>query len=163
MAFVANRIRCANSLAAWSGVTAISGRLLQAPLLDLSTLDIEQQQKRSASKKAGGSTNNGKDSNPKNLGWKKSGGQECIAGNIIMRQRGTQYHPGVGVGMGRDHTLFALVDGRVNFSRSRQTKRRSISIEPVEPKPEPEHPHVPMHLVRAARQAARLQMRLASA
>lgn len=63
---------------------------------------------------------------------------------------------------GRDHTLFALVNGRVKHSRSRQTKRRSVSIEPVEPKPEAEHPHVPMHLVRAARQAARLQLRMAS-
>ena len=69
-----------------------------------------------AHKKAGGSTRNGRDSNPKYLGVKIYGGQAIEAGNIIIRQRGTQFHPGVGVGLGRDHTLFALVDGKVEFS-----------------------------------------------
>ena len=68
-----------------------------------------------SSKKGVGSTRNGRDSNPKYLGLKKSGGQVVTAGNIIIRQRGTKFHPGVNVGMGRDHTLFAKIDGRVEF------------------------------------------------
>ena len=68
-------------------------------------------------KKGQGSVKNGRDSRSKRLGLKKSGGQAVIAGNIIIRQRGTKVHPGVGVGMGRDHTLFALVDGKVLFDR----------------------------------------------
>ncbi len=68
-----------------------------------------------SSKKGVGSTRNGRDSNPKYLGLKKSGGQVVTAGNIIIRQRGTRFHPGVNVGMGRDHTLFAKIDGRVEF------------------------------------------------
>ncbi len=70
-----------------------------------------------AHKKGQGSVKNGRDSRSKRLGLKKSGGQAVIAGNIIIRQRGTKVHPGVGVGMGRDHTLFALVDGKVLFDR----------------------------------------------
>ena len=68
-----------------------------------------------AHKKAGGSTRNGRDSNPKYLGVKLFGGQVVGAGNIIVRQRGTQFHPGRNVGLGRDHTLFALIDGKVEF------------------------------------------------
>jgi large subunit ribosomal protein L27 len=76
-----------------------------------------------SSKKGVGSTRNGRDSNPKYLGLKKSGGQVVIAGNIIIRQRGTKFHPGVNVGMGRDHTLFAKVDGKVEFvQKNRNTK-----------------------------------------
>ena len=78
-----------------------------------------------AHKKAGGSTRNGRDSNPKYLGVKIYGGQAVEAGNIIVRQRGTKFHAGVGVGLGRDHTLFALVDGEVSYAvkgpRNRQT------------------------------------------
>lgn len=70
-----------------------------------------------AHKKGQGSVKNGRDSNSKRLGVKKYGGQEVIAGNIIIRQRGTKVHPGVNVGMGRDHTLFALTPGRVVFDR----------------------------------------------
>jgi len=70
-----------------------------------------------AHKKGQGSVKNGRDSRAKRLGLKKSGGQAVIAGNILIRQRGTKVHPGVGVGMGRDHTLFALLDGRVMFDR----------------------------------------------
>ena len=66
-------------------------------------------------KKAGGSSRNGRDSQPKMLGVKKAGGQSVIAGNIIVRQRGTQFHPGNNVGIGRDHTIFALRDGVVQF------------------------------------------------
>ena len=76
-----------------------------------------------SSKKGVGSTRNGRDSNPKYLGLKKSGGQVVTAGNIIIRQRGTKFHPGVNVGMGRDHTLFAKVDGKVEFvQKNRNTK-----------------------------------------
>ena len=70
-----------------------------------------------AHKKGQGSVKNGRDSRSKRLGVKKYGGQAVIAGNIIIRQRGTKVHPGVGVGCGRDHTLFALVDGKVMFDR----------------------------------------------
>lgn len=70
-----------------------------------------------AQKKAGGSSRNGRDSAGRRLGVKKFGGQSVIAGNIIIRQRGTKVHPGENVGMGRDHTLFSLVDGRVRFQR----------------------------------------------
>ena len=69
-----------------------------------------------AHKKAGGSTRNGRDSNPKYLGVKRYGGEQVEAGNIIVRQRGTRFHAGENVGLGRDHTLFALVDGTVKFS-----------------------------------------------
>ncbi len=81
-----------------------------------------------AHKKAGGSTRNGRDSNPKYLGVKIYGGQAIGAGNIIVRQRGTQFHPGPGVGLGRDHTLFALVDGKVEFGIKGPKKRRTVSV-----------------------------------
>lgn len=70
-----------------------------------------------AHKKGQGSVKNGRDSRSKRLGVKKFGGQSVVAGNIIIRQRGTKVHPGAGVGCGKDHTLFALVDGKVNFDR----------------------------------------------
>jgi large subunit ribosomal protein L27 len=69
-----------------------------------------------AHKKAGGSSRNGRDSAGRRLGVKKFGGQECVAGNILVRQRGTKFYPGTNVGIGKDHTLFALVDGRVVFA-----------------------------------------------
>ncbi len=72
-----------------------------------------------AHKKAGGSSRNGRDSAGRRLGVKKFGGQECVAGNILVRQRGTKFYPGVNVGMGTDHTLFALVDGRVAFKQGK--------------------------------------------
>ena len=81
-----------------------------------------------AHKKAGGSTRNGRDSNPKYLGVKLFGGLAVEAGNIIVRQRGTQFHPGAGVGLGRDHTLFALVDGKVEFAVKGAAKRRTVSV-----------------------------------
>ena len=80
-----------------------------------------------ATKKAGGSSRNGRDSEGRRLGVKKFGGQVVIPGNIIVRQRGTQYHPGQDVGMGRDHTLFALKEGRVQFSRKAEG-RRYVSV-----------------------------------
>ncbi len=70
-----------------------------------------------AHKKAGGSTRNGRDSEGRRLGLKKSGGQAVIAGNIIVRQRGTKYRPGENVGLGKDHTIFALIEGVVEFTR----------------------------------------------
>ena len=81
-----------------------------------------------AHKKGVGSSRNGRDSNPKYLGVKIYGGQSIEAGNIIIRQRGTQFHPGPGVGLGRDHTLFALVDGTVEFSTKGKEKRRTVSV-----------------------------------
>ncbi len=84
-----------------------------------------------AHKKAGGSTRNGRDSNPKYLGVKVYGGEAINAGNIIIRQRGTQFHPGMGVGLGRDHTLFALVDGVVAFSVKGPQSRRTVSVVPA--------------------------------
>ena len=80
-----------------------------------------------AHKKAAGSSRNGRDSNPKYLGVKRYGGQDILAGGIIIRQRGTRIHPGVNVGVGRDHTLFALADGVVTFEHiNRQKKRVSV-------------------------------------
>lgn len=84
-----------------------------------------------AHKKAGGSTRNGRDSNPKYLGVKLYGGQAVNAGNIIVRQRGTQYHAGKGVGCGRDYTLFALADGVVQFHTGGPYNRRFVSIVPA--------------------------------
>ncbi|MDP1696584.1 MAG: 50S ribosomal protein L27 [Xanthomonadaceae bacterium] len=84
-----------------------------------------------AHKKAGGSTRNGRDSNPKYLGVKMYGGQAINAGNIIVRQRGTQFHPGSNVGLGRDHTLFALTDGVVSFAIKGPNKRRTVSVVPA--------------------------------
>ena len=80
-----------------------------------------------SSKKGVGSSRNGRDSNPKFLGIKKSGGQPVTAGNIIVRQRGTKYKPGLNVGVGRDHTLFAKADGRVEFIK-RSKKGKVINI-----------------------------------
>jgi large subunit ribosomal protein L27 len=84
-----------------------------------------------AHKKAGGSSRNGRDSESKRLGVKRYGGQEVVAGNIIVRQRGTEYHPGDNVGMGKDHTLFAKVNGVVKFEVKGAMRRRTVSIEPV--------------------------------
>jgi large subunit ribosomal protein L27 len=82
-----------------------------------------------AHKKAGGSTRNGRDSNPKYLGVKRYGGESVLAGNIIVRQRGTRFHAGDNVGVGRDHTLFALADGKVKFENKGLPKRKYVSIE----------------------------------
>lgn len=85
-----------------------------------------------AHKKAGGSTRNGRDSNPKYLGVKRYGGQVVNAGEIIIRQRGTKFHPGMHVGIGRDHTLFALKAGVVHFSVKGSLNRRTVSIKLIE-------------------------------
>ncbi len=85
-----------------------------------------------AHKKAGGSSRNGRDSESKRLGVKRYGGQLVPAGNILVRQRGTQFHPGPNVGVGKDYTLFALKDGVVEFSVKGPYKRRTVSIVPLE-------------------------------
>ncbi|MFN3716423.1 MAG: 50S ribosomal protein L27 [Thiobacillus sp.] len=84
-----------------------------------------------AHKKAGGSSRNGRDSESKRLGVKRYGGQVVAAGNILVRQRGTQFHPGDNVGIGKDHTLFAKVDGMVHFEIKGAARRRMVRIEPV--------------------------------
>ncbi|OGT41997.1 MAG: 50S ribosomal protein L27 [Gammaproteobacteria bacterium RIFCSPHIGHO2_12_FULL_37_34] len=85
-----------------------------------------------AHKKAGGSTRNGRDSQPKYLGIKRYGGQVVKAGEIIVRQRGTQFHPGMHVGIGKDHTLYALKAGRVKFGVKGALHKRCVSIDPLE-------------------------------
>lgn len=82
-----------------------------------------------ASKKGAGSTRNGRDSNAQRLGIKVFGGQQVIPGNIIVRQRGTKFYPGLGVGMGKDNTLFALVAGTVDFSEKRNRKHVNVLAE----------------------------------
>ena len=81
-----------------------------------------------AHKKGGGSTRNGRDSKPKMLGVKMFGGQLVAPGAIIVRQRGTQFHPGANVGIGKDHTLFALVDGQVSFAIKGALNRQTVSV-----------------------------------
>ncbi len=82
-----------------------------------------------AHKKAGGSSKNGRDSESKRLGVKIYGGQQVVAGNIIVRQRGTRVHPGVNVGIGRDHTLFAKANGNVKFEKKGPKNRQFVSVE----------------------------------
>ena len=84
-----------------------------------------------AHKKGAGSSRNGRESESKRLGVKIYGGHAIIAGNIIVRQRGTTHHPGVNVGMGKDHTLFALIDGTVKFKKGRKN-RSFVSVDPIE-------------------------------
>ena len=84
-----------------------------------------------ASKKAGGSTRNGRDSEAKRLGVKKFGGEVINAGSIIVRQRGTKFHPGVNVGIGKDHTLFALVDGQVSFAVKGALNKQTVNVTPA--------------------------------
>ena len=84
-----------------------------------------------AHKKAGGSSRNGRDSESKRLGVKKFGGEAVIAGNILVRQRGTKWHPGANVGIGRDHTLFALSDGKVAFA-TKSNGRTFVNVMPAE-------------------------------
>lgn len=85
-----------------------------------------------AHKKAGGSTRNGRDSNPKFLGVKRFGGQRVNAGEILVRQRGTKFHAGEGVGLGRDHTLYALKEGLVKFIQKGVKQRKYVTIETAE-------------------------------
>ena len=87
-----------------------------------------------AHKKAGGSTRNGRDSHSKRLGVKVFGGEQVLAGNIIVRQRGTRVRPGANVGIGTDHTLFALKHGRVTFKRRGAAQQMYVSVQPVDAK-----------------------------
>ena len=84
-----------------------------------------------AQKKGGGSTLNGRDSQPKMLGVKKFGGEVINAGSIIVRQRGTKFHPGANVGIGKDHTLFALVDGHVSFAVKGALNKQTVNVTPA--------------------------------
>ena len=86
-----------------------------------------------AHKKAAGSTRNGRDSESKRLGLKKFGGELALAGNIIVRQRGTKFHAGLNVGMGRDHTLFAKAEGKIVFEVKGPKNRKTVNIVPVAP------------------------------
>jgi large subunit ribosomal protein L27 len=90
-----------------------------------------------AHKKAGGSTRNGRDSHSKRLGVKHFGGEIVKAGNIIIRQRGTHYHPGTNVGIGKDHTLYALVPGSVVFARKGPKLRQFVSVCPIDQNSKP--------------------------
>ena len=85
-----------------------------------------------AHKKAGGSSRNGRDSAGRRLGVKKFGGETVLAGNILVRQRGTKFYPGRNVGIGKDHTLFAKVDGRVKYTQHGTAKKNTVSIEPAQ-------------------------------
>jgi len=85
-----------------------------------------------AHKKAGGSTKNGRDSHSKRLGVKRFGGEHVLAGNIIIRQRGTQVHPGSNVGIGTDHTLFAKIEGKVFFKKKGSEQKLFVSVLPAE-------------------------------
>jgi large subunit ribosomal protein L27 len=84
-----------------------------------------------AQKKGGGSTRNGRDSQPKMLGVKVFGGQQVSAGSILVRQRGTKFHPGTNVGLGKDHTLFALIDGAVKYETKGALSRQTVSVKPA--------------------------------
>jgi len=84
-----------------------------------------------AHKKAGGSSRNGRDSESKRLGVKRYAGQDVLAGNILIRQRGTKFHPGRNVGRGKDDTLFATANGKVEFSRKGPKQRRTVSVVPA--------------------------------
>ncbi len=83
-----------------------------------------------AHKKAGGSSRNGRDSAGRRLGVKKFGGESVIAGNIIVRQRGTKFHPGTNVGMGKDHTLYSKISGKVSF-KQKKNRRTYVNIDPI--------------------------------
>ena len=84
-----------------------------------------------AHKKSGGSSRNGRDSESKRLGVKKFGGERVLAGNILVRQRGTKFHPGSNVGVGKDHTLFALVDGHVSFGTKGALSKHTVNVTPA--------------------------------
>ncbi len=84
-----------------------------------------------AQKKGGGSTRNGRDSKPKMLGVKAFGGELISAGSIIVRQRGTQFHPGENVGLGKDHTLYALINGKVEFAVKGELSKHTVSVTPA--------------------------------
>jgi len=101
-----------------------------SPLSDPVASDNFESETTMAHKKAGGSSRNGRDTAGRRLGVKKYGGEHVIPGNIIVRQRGTKWHPGTGVSMGRDHTIFSVLEGQVEF-RTRHDDRIFISVKPI--------------------------------
>ncbi|XP_021667557.1 uncharacterized protein LOC110655540 [Hevea brasiliensis] len=108
----------------------VSNVPVYASLTDGSAGGLSLILRRWATKKTAGSTKNGRDSKPKNLGVKKFGGEKVIPGNIIVRQRGTRFHPGNYVGMGKDHTLYALKEGNVKFETNKLSGRKWVHVEP---------------------------------
>ena len=124
-AWTAGEIACMNGMPSQMGRRERDGRVAQA-----ANPVAEQECKAMAHKKAGGSSRNGRDSAGRRLGVKLFGGQAAIPGNIIVRQRGTKWWPGDGVGMGRDHTIFATAEGRVNFRKGFKG-RTYISVLPA--------------------------------
>ncbi|KAJ3086498.1 hypothetical protein HK102_013028 [Quaeritorhiza haematococci] len=115
-----------------AGSTSVAARFICSPFaptsISPSSQPLFQQQVRHASKKTGGSSRNGRDSRPKHLGVKKGDGEYVVTGHILVRQRGTQWHAGANVGMGRDHTLFALREGRVRYHYDIGRQRRIVSV-----------------------------------
>ncbi|GAQ84238.1 Mitochondrial ribosomal protein L27 precursor [Klebsormidium nitens] len=122
---------CTRLLPQSLGFPCLAGLTQASDSITQTSNSITQSFVRHASKKAGGSSSNGRDSNPKNLGLKKYGGQKVIPGNIIVRQRGTQFHQGNFVGMGKDHTLFALLEGKVRYHKDKMTGRKTVHVDPV--------------------------------
>ncbi|KAH9605149.1 hypothetical protein KSS87_002347 [Heliosperma pusillum] len=108
----------------------VTGVPAYASASDVSGVGLALVFRRWATKKTGGSTKNGRDSKPKNLGVKKFGGERVIPGNIIVRQRGTRFHPGNYVGIGKDHTLYALKEGNVKFEKHKLSGRKWVHVEP---------------------------------
>lgn len=105
-----------------------AGSITRHNIIESQYNNMQNMQVRCASKKQGGSTQNNKDSNPKYLGLKLFGGQHCIPGNIIVRQRGKRFHPGSNVGIGKDHTLFSLIEGKVSFRRDKKKNRTFVHV-----------------------------------
>ncbi|GAA0145189.1 hypothetical protein Leryth_004355 [Lithospermum erythrorhizon] len=109
---------------------SITSAPIYSSAIDASGDGLSLMFRRWATKKTAGSTKNGRDSKPKNLGVKKFGGERVIPGNIIVRQRGTRFHPGDYVGIGRDHTLFAMKEGTVKFEKHKLSGRKWVHVEP---------------------------------
>ncbi|XP_010683292.2 uncharacterized protein LOC104898000 [Beta vulgaris subsp. vulgaris] len=127
----------------------ISNVPVYANVTDASGAGLALVFRRWATKKSAGSSKNGRDSKPKNLGVKKFGGERVIPGNIIVRQRGTRFHPGNYVGIGKDHTLYALKEGNVKFETHKLSGRKWVHVEP-------KHGHV-LHPVYAGVQNPQLK------
>ncbi|KAJ0243548.1 ATP-dependent zinc metalloprotease FTSH 6 [Hirschfeldia incana] len=134
--FCKNKMNFLNSAASLCRRVSLRELITEVPayggsgISDCSSSGLSLVLKRWATKKTAGSTKNGRDSKPKNLGVKKFGGENVIPGNIIVRQRGTRFHPGDYVGIGKDHTLFALKEGRVRFEKNKITGRKWIHVDP---------------------------------
>jgi large subunit ribosomal protein L27 len=123
------RLFCSTAMRASASACASHSRCFFARLCYNGPAMFEFDLQLFASKKGAGSTRNGRDSNAQRLGVKRFGGERVTAGNILVRQRGTRFYPGANVGIGRDHTLFALIDGTVEFSK--QSERKRVSVVPA--------------------------------